>query len=314
MYLICGEALFDLVTDDRNADAGSWQLTARAGGSPFNVSIGISRLGKKAALLTAISTDRPGQRLVEVLQREGVSTKYLLRSDRRTTLSLVSLDDSGTPEYAFYGEGSADCSVQIADLPAIKKDVSALHFGSYSVVVNPVAGAFASLLDLHKSRLVSFDPNVRPNIEADMDIWRERIQQYRNYADLLKVSTEDLNYLYPGIPGEKIASDWLDSGVGLVVVTDGQNGCIAWSKTGVRLSRPALTGIVADTVGAGDSFQAALLAGLADYENPKQAVQLLDSKALEELITRALAAASITCSRVGANLPTAAEVQARIDA
>ncbi len=313
MYLICGEALFDVFVDDSNAEAGSLQFTARAGGSPFNVSIGISRLGKKSALLTGISSDRLGKQLVQILQREAVSTEYLLRSDRRTTLSLVNLGDSGTPEYSFYGEGSADCGVQTSDLPAIAEEVKGIHFGSYSLVVQPVADAFSLLLADNKESFISLDPNVRPTIEADMDIWRDRIQQYSSHAELLKVSTEDLGYLYPGIPSENVATDWLDKGVGLVVVTDGENGCMAWSKTGVHLSKPALQGTVVDTVGAGDSFQAAMLAGLADYENPKQAVHLLDGKALDELMTWALTAAAITCSRAGANLPTAAEVQALLN-
>ncbi len=314
MYLICGEALFDVFVDDTTDDPSSLLFTARAGGSPFNVSIGISRLGKKSALLTGISSDRLGRQLVQILQRESVSTEYLLRSDRRTTLSLVNLDDSGTPEYSFYGEGSADCGVQISDLPEIKQEISGMHFGSYSLVINPVADAFAFLLSSNRGRFISLDPNVRPTIEADMDIWRERIQQYSRHADLLKLSLEDMDYLYPDNPSENVATDWLDKGVGLVVVTDGGNGCIAWSKTGGRVSKPALKGTVVDTVGAGDSFQAALLTGMADYENPKQEIHLLNNKALDELITRALTAACITCSRRGADLPSAAEVQTMINA
>ncbi len=314
MYLICGEALFDVFVDDTTDDPSSLLFTARAGGSPFNVSIGISRLGKKSALLTGISSDRLGRQLVQILQRESVSTEYLLRSDRRTTLSLVNLDDSGTPEYSFYGEGSADCGVQISDLPEIKQEISGMHFGSYSLVINPVADAFAFLLSNNRGRFISLDPNVRPTIEADMDIWRERIQQYSRHADLLKLSLEDMDYLYPDNPSENVATDWLDKGVGLVVVTDAGNGCIAWSKTGGRVSKPALKGTVVDTVGAGDSFQAALLTGMADYENPKQEIHLLNNKALDELITRALTAACITCSRRGADLPSAAEVQTMINA
>ncbi|MCP4278318.1 MAG: carbohydrate kinase [Gammaproteobacteria bacterium] len=314
MYLICGEALFDVFVDDATDDPSSLLFTARAGGSPFNVSIGISRLGKKSALLTGISSDRLGRQLVQILQRESVSTEYLLRSDRRTTLSLVNLDDSGTPEYSFYGEGSADCGVQISDLPEIKQEISGMHFGSYSLVINPVADAFAFLLSSNRGRFISLDPNVRPTIEADMDIWRERIQQYSRHADLLKLSLEDMDYLYPDNPSENVATDWLDKGVGLVVVTYGGNGCIAWSKTGGRVSKPALKGTVVDTVGAGDSFQAALLTGMADYENPKQEIHLLNNKALDELITRALTAACITCSRRGADLPSAAEVQTMINA
>lgn len=103
MYLVCGEALFDVFLGDDEGDPGSLQFNARAGGSPFNVAIGIARLGGRASLLTSIATDLLCRRLVEILQRESVSIDYLLRSERRTTLSMVSVDDSGQPEYVFYG-------------------------------------------------------------------------------------------------------------------------------------------------------------------------------------------------------------------
>ncbi|MCP4492337.1 MAG: carbohydrate kinase [Gammaproteobacteria bacterium] len=308
MYLICGEALFDVFVDDTKADADSLLFTARAGGSPFNVSIGISRLGKKSALLTGISNDRLGKQLVQILQRELVSTEYLLRSDRRTTLSLVNLDDSGTPEYSLYGEGSADCGVQIVDLPEINNVISGIHFGSYSLVVKPVAEAFASLLASNRERFISLDPNVRPTIEADMDIWRERVLQYSRHTDLLKISAEDIDSLYPGLSRENIATDWLDGGISLVVITDGGNDCKAWSKTAGHICKPSMAGTIVDTVGAGDSFQAAMLVGLTDLGDPKQVVENLSYKELDELINYSLAAASITCSRRGANLPSADEI------
>ncbi len=308
MYLVCGEALFDVFVDDRNADADSLQFTARAGGSPFNVSIGICRLGKKSALLTGISSDRLGKQLVQILQTESVSTEYLLRSDRRTTLSLVNLDDSGTPEYSFYGEGSADCGLQASDLPEITKEITGIHFGSYSLVVQPVADAFSSLLTDNKECFISLDPNVRPTIVSDMDIWRERVLQYSRHTDLLKISAEDMDFLYPDLSRENIATDWLDDGISLVVITDGGNDCMAWSKTAGHICKPSMAGTIVDTVGAGDSFQAALLTRLADLGDPKQVVENLDSKELDELINYSLTAASITCSRRGANLPSADEV------
>lgn len=312
MYLVCGEALFDVFLGGDEGDPGSLQFNARAGGSPFNVAIGIARLGGRASLLTSIATDMLGRRLVKILQRESVSIDYLLRSERRTTLSMVSVDDSGQPEYVFYGEGSADCSIQPSDLPKIGAGVQGIHFGSYSLVVRPVADAFASLVEQKGDRFVSLDPNVRPTIEADMDIWRQRVDEYIGYTDLLKISAEDMDFLYPGVPRENKIVDWLDRGVSLAVITDGGNGCVAWTKSGDNLRKPIFNSDVVDTVGGGDSFQAALLAMLASDENPKQAVKNLNAESLEELITYALAAASITCSRRGADLPSCDDVQALV--
>ena len=309
MYLVCGEALFDVFLDEEGGDPGSLQFNARAGGSPFNVAIGIARLGGRAGLLTCIATDMLGRRLLKILESESVSADYLLRSDRRTTLSLVSVDDSGQPEYVFYGQGSADCSVQPSDLPKIGAEVQGIHFGSYSLVVRPVADAFACLVAQSGDRFVSLDPNVRPTIEADMDIWRERVDEYIGYANLLKISAEDMDFLYPGVPRENKIVDWLDRGVNLTVITDGGNGCAAWTKSGYSLSKPTFKSDVLDTVGGGDSFQAALLTRLASKGNPKQEVESLGAESLEGLITYALAAASITCSRRGADLPSHDDVQ-----
>ena len=312
MYLVCGEALFDVFLGDDEGDPGSLQFNARAGGSPFNVAIGIARLGGRASLLTSIATDLLGRRLVEILQRESVSIDYLLRSKRRTTLSMVSVDDNGQPEYVFYGEGSADCSLQPSDLPKIGAGILGIHFGSYSLVVRPVADAFACLVAQNGDRFVSLDPNIRPTIEADMDIWRDRVDEYVGYTDLLKISAEDMDFLYPGVPRENKIVDWLDRGVSLAVITDGGNDCVAWTKSGDSLRKPIFNSDVVDTVGGGDSFQAALLAKLASDENPKQAVKDLNAESLEELITYALAAASITCSRRGADLPSRDDVLALV--
>ncbi len=309
MYLICGEALFDVFLESEN-DPSALKFDARAGGSPFNVAIGVARLGGKSGLLTGMSNDMLGKRLVSLLENESVSTDYLVRSGRRTTLSLVAVDESGQPEYVFYGLGSADCSITTAELPQIGSEVTGYHFGSYSIVVKPVADAFASVASAAASgkHFVSFDPNVRPTVEPDLDIWRVRVSEYVRYADLVKISAEDLSFLYPTASAESKAVDWLDKGVHAVVVTDGRNDVQAWTKAGekVRLTPPRFD--VIDTVGAGDSFQAALLARLAADGDPKTAVRALDAKRLDALLRYALEAAAITCSRRGANLPRSHEI------
>jgi fructokinase len=308
MYLVCGEALFDVFLEN-GEDPRTLRFDAHAGGSPFNVAVGIARLGEEAALLTGVSTDMLGNRLAKILETESVATGYLLRSGRRTTLSLVSLDAAGHPEYVFYGLGSADCNVSTADLPAIGAEISGLHFGSYSLVVKPVADAFAALAASARGRFISVDPNVRPSVEPELDIWRARMAEYARIAHLLKISAEDLAFLYPGIPADKKAAEWLDAGVGLVVLTDGANEVSAWTRDGstIRIKPPAAQ--VIDTVGAGDSFQSALLARLAKHGDPKTVVASLDGNRLRDLLNYAAAAAAITVSRRGADLPRSHEVQ-----
>lgn len=307
MYLVCGEALFDVFLESGH-DLRTLRFDAHAGGSPFNVAVGIARLGEKAALLTGISTDMLGNRLAKILEAESVSTGYLVRSGRRTTLSLVSLDAAGSPEYVFYGLGSADCNVSADDLSSIGSEIFGLHFGSYSLVVKPVADTFAALAASARERFISVDPNVRPTVEPDLGVWRARLAQYAHLADLLKISAEDLAFLYPDIPAEKKAAEWLDAGVRLVVVTNGGDDVAAWTRDGssIRLKPPSAQ--VVDTVGAGDSFQSALLARLAKHGDPKAVVASLDGKRLRDLLSYAAAAAAITVSRRGADLPRSYEI------
>lgn len=306
MFLVCGEALFDVFMEQQQRD--SIQMNARVGGSPFNVAIGLARMGQAAALLTGVSTDVLGNQLSEMLHSESVSTEYLLRSARRTTLSLINVKPDGQPEYIFYGQGSADCSVTAADLPEIGPHITGVHFGSYSLVVKPVADAFASMLEKYADRFISLDPNVRPTIEPDMGIWRERVAQYAKYAHLLKISAEDIQHLYPQSSAGQMAEQWLNAGVQLVVVTDGSREVECWTASGLHCRVSPLIDKVVDTVGAGDTFQAALLTRLSEWGDARQVVATLDVAALKELTEFAVKAASITCSRRGADLPRRNEI------
>ena len=162
-----------------------------------------------------------GQQLVQVLDAEGVSTKYAIPTDRPTTLSLVGLDTAGVPAYQFYDNGSADTGVREEDLPALGPEVVGLHFGSYSLAAAPVGDAMAALARGKSGRFVSVDPNVRPTVEPDMEVWRQRLAVLFPLADLVKISAEDLELLWPGKPAEEFAAKVTGMGVGLVVVTDG---------------------------------------------------------------------------------------------
>ncbi len=313
MYLVCGEALFDFFLNGE-AGPGEAHFDARAGGSPFNVAIGLARLGESSALMTGLSNDLMGGRLASVLKKEGVNADYLVRTDRKTTLSLVGLDANGSPAYAFYSTNSADTGVTIADLPKLGADVIGLHFGSYSIAVAPVADTLAHLAANAGGRFVSLDPNVRPTVEPEMSIWRKRTTVLASHADLIKISAEDIEILYPGKSHGELAQEWIDSGAGIVVVTDAGNPAHAWTSTGLRgTATPPKTKVV-DAVGAGDTFQASLLSELARMGNPREIVHNLTQKQLDSMLTFAATAAAITCSRRGADLPTRAEVKAQLKA
>ena len=301
MMVVCGEALFDVFVKGEDGP-GSLDLAARAGGSPFNVAIGMSRLETPSALLTGISDDIFGTRLDAVLTAEGVDRRYLVQTGRRTTLSIVGLNESGSPSYSFYGVGSADCSLTDEDMPDLGDDVTGLHFGSYSIAVAPVADAFAALARRNAERFISLDPNIRPSVEPDMAVWRRRIDTMRALATLIKVSDEDLSYLHPESDPVDVARKWAAGR--LVVLTRGGDEVVAIrGNDEVRVTPPTVD--VVDTVGAGDTFQACLLSGLtrADLQ-----VDALSSEDLRQLVTEAARAAAITCSRRGADLPSRADL------
>ena len=163
-----------------------------------------------------------------------MSTRYAIPTDRPTTLSLVGLDAAGVPAYQFYDNGSADTGVEAGDLPALGAEVIGLHFGSYSLAATPVGDAMAALARGKGGRFVSVDPNVRPTVEPDMDVWRARMAVLFPLADLVKISAEDLELLWPGKAADAFAADLVAAGVGLVVVTDGGEAAHGWTASGLQ--------------------------------------------------------------------------------
>ncbi len=310
MLVVCGEALMDVFVAGETPTGLA--LDARVGGSPFNVALGLSRLGQPVALFAALSSGPLGERLRRSLADEGVSTTCIERVDAPTTLGLVGLDAAGVPAYSFYGEGGADRQLPESALARIPAAARAFNFGSYATVVEPIASTLRALVDREQGcSVIAYDPNVRLNVEPDLSRWRDQLQWMLPRTHLLKVSDEDLALLFPGAAIEPLAEAWLAAGVRLVAVTRGAQGALAWCAAG-RVAAPPVEVEVVDTVGAGDTFQAALLTWLAENE-------LLDPLALAELSLAELAAAvrfatlaaAITCSRRGADLPRRAELPQR---
>ncbi|WP_312480257.1 carbohydrate kinase family protein [Stutzerimonas nitrititolerans] len=310
MYLICGEALFDVFTASGDGPGNLLTLEAVAGGSPFNVAVGLSRLGVPAALLGGISNDSFGERLRQILSDEGVLDDYLVPFEAPTTLAMVALGADGSPRYSFRGEGCADRLLREAHLRPLADDIGAIHVGSYSMVVPPIADTLHALVSRESHRrLISMDPNVRPTVEPSLPRWRERVEAFARHAHLIKASDEDLALLYPGEAPERIALGWLKDRCELVLLTRGSKGAQLFSRRHGQFHAAARPTVVRDTVGAGDTFQAALLAYLHEQGvRTAAALAELGRDQLESMLGFAVQAAAITCSRTGPDLPCRYEI------
>ncbi|MGM3387922.1 carbohydrate kinase [Stutzerimonas stutzeri] len=309
MYLVCGEALFDVFT--ASAGRGSrLDLEAVAGGSPFNVAVGLARLGTRAALLGGLSSDHFGQHLRQLLQDEGVATDHLVTFEAPTTLAMVAVGADGSPVYSFRGAGCADRLLEARHLRPLDDAIGGIQFGSYSLITAPIADTLLTLLHRERTqRLISLDPNIRLNVDPDLEHWRERVEAFAKHAHLIKVSDEDLTLLYPGTAPEAIAQGWLEHQAELVVLTRGGEGAQLFSRRHGQFQAEAQAVQVRDTVGAGDTFQAALLAYLAEQglASP-QALASIAAEQLQAMLAFATKAAAITCSRRGPELPYRYEI------
>ena len=302
MYLVSGEVLFDCFVDEGSGPADQAHIHAVAGGSPFNVARGIARLGGKAAFFGGVSTDTLGRKIRRLLESEGVDTEYVVDVEASTPLSIVGTGPDGSPSYVFYHRGTAECSLAPRSIPAIDERVTGFHFGSYTLVAEPIAGALAALASAGRDRFISVDPNVRPAIVPEMREWRRRVEAMVALANLVKVSREDLDHLYPSEAVDEAAQRWLDIAPDLVIVTDGSAPVRAYRRDGLVEHEPPGVAVV-DTVGAGDTFQAALLTRIAELGPPADVVSELAGSALREILEFATAAAAVTCRRRGADLP-----------
>jgi fructokinase len=307
VIVVCGEALFDVFASGETSTGLA--LDARIGGSPLNVAVGLARLTQPVAFLSQVSRDFFGERLMRALRAEGVDTSPVQRSDAPTTLSLVGVDAQGVPAYSFRGEGCADRLLDESALEALPAATRAIHVGSYATVAGRTAASLRRLVERQQGRaLIAYDPNVRLAVEPAPAVWRAQIEWMLSRTQLLKLSDEDVRLAWPGLAADAFARRALAQGVALVVLTRGSEGASAWTAA-ARVEVPPAHAAVIDTVGAGDSFQAALLAWLAEHDAlsaPRLAG--LTADALADALGFAGRAAAITCSRRGADLPRRAEL------
>ncbi len=286
------------------------------GGSPANVAVGLARLGIPVRMLARIADDVLGRRVRDHLLDNGVELEHVAPATEQTSMAMVTVGPDGGPSYDFRIDGTADWQWSAAELTgALDGNVVALHSGSLALTTPPGAAVLRDLLArASATATISYDPNCRPVLMGEPADVLPGVQEVLAMADIVKVSVEDLEWLLPDRSPEAVVEEWLAVGPAIVAVTVGGDGVLAGTAGGLRTRRPGVPVTVIDTVGAGDTFSAALLAGLHRRGllggAARSALRAIDGPTFDALLDEAARAAAITCSRRGADPPTAAEMAA----
>lgn len=306
MILCCGEALIDMLP--RETTLGEKGFAPYAGGAIFNTAIALGRLGTSTGFFTGLSDDMMGDILRETLTSSGVDSSFAAVSSRPTTIAFVKLVN-GQATYAFYDEATAGRMLDVSDLPTLDESCNALHFGAISLIPEPCGSAYeALLLREAETRVISLDPNIRPGFIKDAAAHAARIRRMAAKADIIKFSDEDLAWFGKSGDEATLAQEWLQHGAKLVLITRGAEGATGYTAEHT-VSVPVVPVQVVDTVGAGDTFDAGVLAAL-DRKGllTKSAIATLGAADIEDALTWGVKAAAVTVSRAGANPPFAGEI------
>jgi fructokinase len=306
MILCCGEALIDMLP--RRTEAGEDAFAPYAGGAVFNTAIALGRLGRPTGFFSGLSTDLFGELLARSLAESDVASDLAARSDRPTTLAFVRLVN-GQASYAFYDENTAGRMLTPGDLPALPDAVGTLFFGGISLAVEPCASAYEALmLRETAARVAMIDPNIRPGFIRDEAAYRARIGRMIAAAEIVKLSDEDLHWFGGAGDTDAEAAVLLTRGPKLVCITRGAEGVSGYTARG-RIDVAAERAEVVDTVGAGDTFNAGLLASLdASGALTKAGIADLSDDTIRAALSLGARAAAVTVSRAGANPPWAHEL------
>ena len=295
---VAGEVLVDLIPEgvDRKPVVG---------GGPANTAKALAKLGIDTQFIDGISTDGYGQMAKDELVSTGVKLDYVKYSDKPTCLAIVSLSDSGSATYEFVIEDTATFDFTHDWLPNPQTiRPSLLHIGTLATTIEPGASAlFEWAQSVAKVAPIVFDPNVRPAVISDREQYVAQVERWVEISSAVKVSNEDIKWLYPSIEIEQVVNNWLIKGPPLIVVTDGDKGLAGYRKD-EKVSVDSVKVKVADTVGAGDTVGAVLVEAIV-----KDGLDNLTGIRLETMLKRAAKAAAITVSRVGANPPTSEELE-----
>ena len=294
---VCGEVLIDLIPDGT-------ERKAVVGGGPANTAKALAKLGIATQFIDGISTDQYGQMALNELQQDGVLLDYVNSSDKLTALAIVSLSDAGAATYEFVINETATFDFSHSWLPdPFKLKPALLHIGTLVTAIEPAA----SILHEWASQVaevapVVFDPNIRPAVMGNRDLYVAAVEKWVAISACVKVSDDDLYWLYPDEKIESVVNRWLSDGVALVVVTYGAKGVIGYTSSEV-VAVDAVKVEVVDTVGAGDTVGAVLVEAIIE-----KGLSNLTGDLLRDSLARAAGAAAITCSRTGARPPSKMEL------
>ena len=297
-FWVVGEVLIDLIPDgsDRKPIVG---------GGPANTAKALAKLGIDAQFIDGISTDDYGQMAKGELISAGVKLDYVKYSDKPTCLAIVSLSDSGSASYEFVIENTATFDFTPDWLPNPQSEQpSLLHIGTLATVIEPGASVlFEWAQSVAKVAPIVFDPNIRPAVISDREVYMNQVERWVSISSAVKVSDEDIKWLYPSLEIDQVVNNWLAKGPSLIVVTYGDKGLTGY-RAGEKVIIDAIKVVVADTVGAGDTVGAILVEAIV-----KDGLSSLSGVRLEIMLKRAAKAAAITVSRSGANPPTLKEIE-----
>ena len=299
---VCGEALIDLIPKVPKSS----KRIAIPGGGPANAAHALARLGIEVEFIGGFSRDEYGVRMRKEFVEDGVGLAFTPDFDQPTCLAIVSVDKDGGASYEFQIDGTATFAFDVANLPDEKKHLPvALYIGTLGTLVEPGASVLAAWVDRVKASVpIVYDPNIRSVVMDDRDKYQENVSKWVGLATVVKVSSDDLAWLYPDVDQIDIARGWLGdhSDLELVVVTNGADGITAINRD-TQVNVPGVKVDVVDTVGAGDTVGAILLESILKY-----GVTGLNTQYLSHTLHRAALAAAITCSRAGANPPNKEEL------
>ena len=295
---VTGEVLIDLIPE------GS-ERKPIVGGGPANTAKALSKIGVETQFIDGISTDDYGQMAKDELVLSGVKLDYVKYSDRPTCLAIVSLSDSGSASYEFVIENTATFDFTSTWLPNPQTELpSLLHIGTLATVIEPGASAlFEWAQSVAKVAPIVFDPNIRPAVISDREKYVMQVERWVSISSAVKVSDEDIRWLYPSVEIDQVVNNWLAKGPSLIVVTYGDKG-LAGYRVGEKVSVDAVKVAVADTVGAGDTVGAILVEAIV-----QEGLESMSGVRLEMMLKRAARAAAITVSRSGANPPILKEIE-----
>ncbi|MEX2443716.1 MAG: carbohydrate kinase [Alkalispirochaeta sp.] len=308
MIVHTGEALIDFIPT--TASDGSEAFRPSPGGCPYNSSIAAARLGVPAAFLGKLSRDFFGDQLFARLANNNVNTDMVLRSEDPSTLAFVKKNEAGEARYAFFADGAADRNFRPEDVPSLDDSVQAIVFGSISVIADPVGSTVLSIVEREaNTRVVSFDPNIRDVLVSNAADYRSRVARAIAASSVVKVSDEDLEWITGSTDLEAGAHALREQGPLLVVVTAGSEGALAVFGGGI-VRVDAVPTTVSDTIGAGDSFHAALLSWLyREKRLTQEGIRSLTNDQVRSMLRFAANVAARTCSRPGADPPYLSELE-----